>query len=320
MEVALRAPAKIEDGSAMHLSCFGKARDVIRRTVLAAGAMAVSIALVGCGAPAAPVAHVAAAPATAPSPIARLIELSPGALVVNLDVYQLSVPVGAITGSEPFWKHVEEERIDPATKDLLQKNGVRVGIAPDSDWDYFKEILENNNAKAIKGSVMAGETGMIELPMKKDVGEQTIFILSDEENLAGRNYTKCENLLSVSFWPDARHTGSLHVTVAPIVRSLRSHLEIRANGEEHEIVEVRPEQLYDLNLRTEIPPNCFLVMAPSPNAKYPTSVGDAFLINSEGVERKETIVILAPKSVRRVENRPPRKAAPDATPTVPAVH
>ena len=185
--------------------------------------------------------------------------------VVHLDVYQMFVPRGAVSRSDEFWKRVDEQQIDPATYDLLLKNGVRVGVARDSDWaDYFRDIFERNNARSIPGSILASGSGSLELPMKRNVRSQDIFYLNDQNELYGRTYEKCENLLGVSFWPERRQVGALHITLAPVVRATRSHPEFTVRNEERILVEVRPEYLYDLNLTTTIPPGNFLVMAPSP--------------------------------------------------------
>src|SRR4051812_25758400 len=39
--------------------------------------------------------------------------------VVQLDVYQLSVPQGTISNNAAFWKRVSEDTIDIATRDVL---------------------------------------------------------------------------------------------------------------------------------------------------------------------------------------------------------
>src|SRR5277367_3566362 len=52
-----------------------------------------------------------------------------GPYVVQLDIYQLEVPFGALSRDDEFWKRVDETQINPADYDVLVKNGVRVGIA-----------------------------------------------------------------------------------------------------------------------------------------------------------------------------------------------
>src|SRR5688500_11404125 len=106
------------------------------------------LSLVGCAGrrdkAARPAAAVAPAPESEPARHAVFAnQLAGGAAaptrlrIVRLEVLQLVVPLGAVSRSEEFWKHVEEQRIDVGTYDLLRKNGWRLGIAPTSEWNYF---------------------------------------------------------------------------------------------------------------------------------------------------------------------------------------
>jgi hypothetical protein len=268
--------------------------------------------LCGCGGP--PPAKAQGKLTTRPADITAILRPGPHSAVVHLDVYQMSVPRGAVSRSDEFWKHVEEGQIDPATYDLLLKNGVRVGIARDSDWaDYFRDIFDRNNAKSIPGSILATGAGSLELPMKKNVRSQDIIYLDDRNELYGRTYEKCENLLGVSFWPEKRQLGALHITLAPVVRATRSHPEFTVRNEERVLVEVRPEFLYDLNLTTTIPPDSFLVVAPSLEGRWPTSLGSTFLTTDDETEQKEQVLVFVPRTVRGPMPTSPPQAAPNAS-------
>lgn len=213
----------------------------------------------------------------------------------HLDVYMLSVPIGTVSRNIEFWKRVDEQQIDPPTYDLLLKNGLRVGVAPNREWAFFKQILDAHKADTRSGTASAGGSGSVSLPMKQAVGEQTIFYLSDQNKLYGRTYVKCDNLLGVSFWPEPRQPDAMRMALTPIVKAVRARLEFRRNGQEQEIVEVRPEYLYDLNLRVTIPGEHFLVLAPSEHGRWSTSLGNTFFMTDGAAEQKETVLIFAPK-------------------------
>jgi hypothetical protein len=217
--------------------------------------------------------------------------------VLTMDVYLMSVPSGAISRSSEFWKRVDEQRVDPASYDLLLKNGIRVGIGPNSDWEFFRGILEQNRALTTKGTATSGGTGSVELTMKKNVPWEDIFYLNDQDKLYGRTYEKCENLLGISFWPEPRKPGSVRISISPTVRSLRTRLQYTVRDEEREITDVQPEYLYDLNLRAVIPPDSFLVIAPSLQGKWPTSIGNAFLVSDRDAEQYEQVLVMVPRTV-----------------------
>jgi hypothetical protein len=251
--------------------------------------------------------------ATAPAGKADRIHITPAQLPLGatingitnapwlqLEVFQMAVPAGGVSRSDDFWKHVEEQRLDPATYDLLLKNGVRVGVAPNDDWDYFREILKSNHALTTSGVATANGGGTVELSMKKSVPVEDIFYLDDIGCLHGRTYEHCENLLGISFWPEPRHPGEVRLAVSPTVRSLRTYLKYSVLNNESEIEEVRPEYLYDLNLRVVIPPDSFLVIAPSRDSKWSTTLGNTFFHVDGKAEQLEQVLVLAPHIVSRI--------------------
>jgi hypothetical protein len=261
-------------------------------------------ALHGCGANPAAAAH----PGKGAAAAARLPQINIGETIagvtrqplLQLEVYQMALPVGAVSRSDEFWKHVEEQRLDPATYDLLLKNGVRVGVAPNDDWDYFREILFRNHAQTATGVATASGGGTVELSMKKSVPEQNIFYLDDVGELHGRTYEHCEDLLGISFYPEPRHPGEVLLTVTPTIRSLRTYYQYSVQENETEIKEVRPEFLYQLNLRIVIPADSFLVISPSRESKWPTTLGNTFFHVDGKAEQLEQVLVLAPSVTSRI--------------------
>src|SRR5215212_7519753 len=63
---------------------------------------------------------------------------------VNLSIYHLRVPIGTVSGSDEFWKRVDEHAVDVSTYDVLFKNGIRVGKAPISELESFLKMLDRN--------------------------------------------------------------------------------------------------------------------------------------------------------------------------------
>ena len=264
--------------------------------------------LPGCGRRGAGAAN-SGATGTGSSPTTRPVTINdtgwPSAMMsaVQLDIYQMTVPAGAVSRSDEFWKRVEENRVDPATYDLLLKNGVRIGVAHTSEWDYFRDILEQNNASSLHGTATSGRAGSIQLIMKKNVKWQDIGYLTDRNEVVGRSYDKCDNLIGVGFWPEPRRPNEMRVEITPVVRARRTRLRFRLNNEEQEFVEEAPEFLYDLNLRAIIPANSFLIIAPSSEVERSTSLGAAFLRSEGDTVPKEQVLVLVPKSLGQLRPR-----------------
>jgi hypothetical protein len=221
-------------------------------------------------------------------------------LMYHLDIYQLTVPYGTVSHNEQFWKRIHEQSVDVPTYDLLYKNGVRVGQAAIGEWDYFRDIIEENPASSSRTSVMGIQPRTIELEMKTNVPFQDIFYFDRSHVLVGRSFEISQNILSLTFEPAARRSDEVRVSLVPVVRSARRRLEVRGSGPDRQIQYVNPERLFDLNLLVDLPTDSFLVVAPSTDGQWPTSIGNRFLVVDGASERFEQVLLLVPQ-VHRLE-------------------
>ncbi|MDB5329187.1 MAG: hypothetical protein JWP03_338 [Phycisphaerales bacterium] len=234
-------------------------------------------------------------------------------VVMELDVYQLTVPVGGVSRNEKFWKHVDEDHLDLATHDLLLKNGVRVGIGPNSEWDYFKALIDQYGPTARIGSAAPVRKGTLELPLRTGVDFQDIFYLNDRGVLYGRSYQKCDNLLSVTFEPVPRQPSDARIALCAVVRGLRKQYEVTVLNEERDIEYKRPEYLYDLRFKQDVPQDHFLVLAPSTVSAISSSLGNTFFVRPGPAEPSETVLIFCPRPFRvtgEVKSIPMMKTTP----------
>jgi len=238
---------------------------------------------------------------------------APGPTIIYLDIYQLALPFGTLSQSEQFWKGVDETScVDVATYDLLFKNGMRVGRASIDEWPQLRAMMEQHPARTRKHSFTGTEAKSTELEFKKGIDEQTIFYFDGQNNPIGRTFENCENFMSLSFQPAPRRApGTVRVALCPVVRSLRTKIQFNWLNEEREVQFVKPERLYDCNLRADIPLGSFLVVAPSREARWPTSIGKSFLITDGEAERLENVLLIVPRPHRTVdETKLMAKAAP----------
>jgi hypothetical protein len=218
-------------------------------------------------------------------------------------VYVLSVPAGTVSRNEAFWKRVDETTaVTPEEYDLLFRNGLRVGIADQVDWSYFKGILDERPAASQLKSYVAPGARSVDLDLDKEVAAENVFYFDRANRLSGRSYENCLNLWSLSFQAVPRDPNLIRVAMTPLIRSQRKRLEVikhRVREDEpptREIAYVAPEYLFDLGVESSVPPGKFLVVAPSAEATG-GSVGDAFLM-SEGLgQRAEKVLLLVPRLV-----------------------
>jgi hypothetical protein len=227
---------------------------------------------------------------------------------LQVDLYQLQVPYGTISRNTQFWKRVDEQAVDVTTYDLLFKNGVRVGEAPIADWDYFRQVMEEHPAVS-KGNSLVGQVGKpVELPLRKEVHGQDIFYFDRDNLLQGRTFEESENVICLTMLSAPRKADTLRLALCPIVRGTRRKLEYSAmNNELGEVNYAHPERLYDINLKVDVPTDHFLIVSPSGQATWPTSIGNTFFVTEGAAEKLETVLLIVPKPIQLVPSAAPLK-------------
>ena len=217
-------------------------------------------------------------------------------MFVQLSVYRMAVPVKAVSRNEVFWKHVSEDgAVDVGTHDLLFANGVRVGIAPRGDWDYFKKILESNSVITQKSGSSGVMATTIEMPLKQKVSQQFITFFHPVNGLVGQVYDRCENSMMIRFEPVPRQPGDVRLTVTPMLRAERTELMYTVRNEVRELNFVQPEYLFDMKLSVDVPLDHFLIIAPSSDADISTSVGRRFLYLDGNGQEFEQVLLISPQ-------------------------
>jgi hypothetical protein len=217
---------------------------------------------------------------------------------LRVEIYQLQVPFGTISKNTEFWKHVDENAVDVATYELLLKNGVRVGQAPVAEWDYFRDIMSQYPAVTKQTSLVAAEAKPVELSVRKDIIGQNLFYFDAKHRMQGQTFDMCENVINLTFQQAPRKPNTMRVALCPVVRAAQKRLEWSPMNNEIEISYTAPQRLYDLNLRTDVPVDSFLIIAPSSEATWPTSIGNNFLVTPGDAERMETVLVVVPASIR----------------------
>jgi len=217
---------------------------------------------------------------------------------VNLSIYHLRVPLGTISGSDEFWKRVDEHAVDITTYDVLYKNGIRVGRAPISELDAFLKILDRNPMQTLPTVFAASGAKTIELPMKKGALDQVLYDFDLKNTLTVRSYEECDNIFCVEFSPAPRKAGDVRVSFCPMVRTLRKRLVATGDLDTREVEYKSPEKYFQLNLRTDIPLDGFLILGASPESKSPMSLGHAFFMLAGATEQQEDVLLILPQAMK----------------------
>ncbi|MGF1632862.1 MAG: hypothetical protein ACFCVE_03340 [Phycisphaerae bacterium] len=226
--------------------------------------------------------------------------------VYQLVSYQLSVPGGEVSRNDALWKRIDEQAVDVATYDVLWKNGIRVGIAPIAEMEHVRRHIDDPAAKRLSTANTVQQS--FELPMGKEAQRQTIFWFDDQNVLRGRDFEASRNVVNVNYRPTPRQPGHTRISLAPAVVGTRKEIRYTAMNREVEVTYEAPETFYDLNLRLDVPPGHFLIIAPSPEGRWPSSVGRAFFLREDPQDLTEQVLVLVPnvfaQDLRPVEPTP----------------
>jgi hypothetical protein len=254
------------------------------------------------GPPSAP--RPAPAPAnTVSGPSARRPADPPRAFrpLINLSIFQYAIPAGAISRSEEFWKHVDEHAVDAYTYDILYKNGIRVGRAPLAEWDYFRGILERYPFQAKPALYATTSVKSFDLPMKLNVPQQTIFDFDSKNYLNIRSYDASDNVFAIEFQAAPRKRGDVRVTLCPKIITQRVRIVPRGDIDTDELEFVQPESMLQLSFWTDVALDQILIIAPSPDASAPMSVGHSFMMHEGNAQEMEQLLVLIPQALRLPE-------------------
>jgi hypothetical protein len=227
--------------------------------------------------------------------------------VFHVEVFVLSAPPGTFSRNDEFWKRIDEQCLDVGTYELLQKNGLRVGIAPLAELETLSPYMVDATPLQ-KFAVTGAEIKDVQIDMKVSVPSQTIFYFNRENQPVGRSYDKSENVMNVSFKPAPRKPGHLRMEFCPMVRTLRKRMQFTAMNDSYEIQFINPEVYYDLGFLVDIPSDSFLMITPSEYASAPSRLGRAFMIRETPTAQLEQLLLIVPQPVRSQQKDPALQA------------
>jgi hypothetical protein len=235
-------------------------------------------------------------------------------LLVEMFVYKLRVPVRAVSHNEVFWRHVDEQNLDVSTHDLLLMNGFRVGLAPREDWDYFRQILEQQDLMSRLTGASSVTATQIDMPLKQNVPEAFVAYFHPAKGLVAQIYDQCDISMLINFASAPRNPGTVRVAVTPKFLSQRTRIGYTSLNEPMPELFVRPEYLFDLRLQLDIPLDHFLLIGPSTDADNPATLGHKLLDQEVNGQEFETVLLLAPQPFQfdKPATQPTTKASPFA--------
>jgi len=218
-------------------------------------------------------------------------------MVFQLVCYQISVPVGTVSKNEEFWKHIDETTMDPARYDLLQRNGMRLGTAPLSEFENIRTMLEDTPTHPKVMGTIGAEAKNFEVSMRAGIACETISYFGEGNVYNGQTFDASENIFNLSYRRTPRKLGEMRLSIAPMVRSLKKRLEYTAKNDAIEVSYVLPQKFY-LNMEADLPMDKFMVLAPSDTSELPTVIGHQFFVKDDPAQQMEQVLIFAAQPFR----------------------
>jgi hypothetical protein len=218
--------------------------------------------------------------------------------IVELRMVEIRLPFGTVSNDAELWREIDEDVIELSTRDVLDKNGIRVGIIPASRMSKLDEYAQ---AGRDKRTLLGGQGRDMEVILDQGVPAQTLWWFDRRGELTGRSFDRAENLLAVSFRPAPRDPDAVLVQLAPMIRSERTIIEVTPSGRENQVTETRPETIYDLGLSVALPTDHVLILAPSAQGQWDGSVGARFMRVDEPSRRLERVWLIVPQVRALVE-------------------
>jgi hypothetical protein len=212
-----------------------------------------------------------------------------------VQVFALELPRGRVSSNMELWRRIDEQAVLPGVYDVLWANGVRVGAAPLSELEHIRRTLEIDSAQRI--DILGRGLGRQakEFPVESEIAEKTLFWFDAAKRHHGRTFQRCETLMSIAFEPSPGRTDAVRISMTPVVRAREARLVVTSTGDDYEISQVKDTNLLDLNLQADVPLGQFLIVSPSDQMRWETSLGRQYFCYERDGELFERVYILIPQ-------------------------
>ncbi|MGD8451249.1 MAG: hypothetical protein PVJ57_05470 [Phycisphaerae bacterium] len=121
---------------------------------------------------------------------------------------------------EALWAPLREDVFDSATRQRLQRNGVRVGVGRTERWGELEMVLEAiEDARRNELPPLRTPPGVpLALELDGQDRDQTIFYLEPDGILSGETWPGSRRVLRVTYTLDAQDVERAYLSVVPEIR------------------------------------------------------------------------------------------------------
>ncbi len=211
----------------------------------------------------------------------------------ELEMYELSAPIGAFSTNADFWKPFDETFLGYRQNELLKLNGFRIGKAPLTELAYLTDKLAD--AESQESSLIGSRGKDFELPMKRSLDRQDIFYFDQDGRMIAKSYEPSENIFALSFRQTPRTSDHVRLAIAPAVREFQERLTRGQKPGEDPKFE-RPQTFFELGIELDLGADeCLVISAADLAAQNKLVVGRAFMIEERPAQLVEKVMVIIPR-------------------------
>jgi hypothetical protein len=216
---------------------------------------------------------------------------------VELRVIHLHYPHTQRERAERIWEPIREDVVDTETALRLRKNGFRVGIGHERDWDAIRSTLDlipdctSNVAQPVK--LVSGLP--LDLQLDNEPREQTIFYVGRDGMLAGDTWPDSRNVLRLVHQLDPRVATQVHLSIVPVVnQEIKGWRWVRTEAGVAQVPKRAGQTYPDVAFSTPLDEGEFLVIAAGERSDVKGIIGRAFLTVQSTNNWQDSILFIEP--------------------------
>jgi hypothetical protein len=222
-------------------------------------------------------------------------------LIVSMRTHTVLLPVGALDRDEDLWPLLDRDAVGMRTRQVLERNGFRVGSGRPEMLERINEVFKRLNAISepeLSVSMITGSPAFV--TTARHPKGQTIFLALPDGGDSGRSFPASTNLIRVACRIDPPKLSDVVFDVVPEVRYGRRRRRWRpVPGGIEELPSYNSRLLIPLRFQVPLRKEHFFVIGPSPRADVKLSAGHQFLRRVKDNKRYDVLLVFVFAVVRQ---------------------
>jgi len=264
------------------------------RAGFVAHAGAILIFIGGCGSPSGPEPQAGSPDEAIVPPTHEPISATPQVLPVYVQVIKVNLPLGTFTQNPRVWELLSPVQMDDSDAQIYSINGLRTGSADIDEWSKLLKLINKKGVtfENIFCQIAAAQPAAI--PVQQNIQEELLSVYMPPAPMALRSYNSCDNTFMIAAKTDTQ-TGETLLDIQPVVQ-LGMVTFNRGSGAVGIVQGSTPTTEYpgNIHFHASVKLGQFFVLAPDTSARNLTTIGPAFLSQTDAEPQGEMVLFFVP--------------------------